>query len=238
MVTTSSGSASSSETLKWHGSLSDVSISSGMPQRHHHGSMSDVSLNSALIPPAPKQNGDKWQGSSGIHDEALKNRSGEQQWQFNDSGGKSRSSMSNNVNGESINQWHESSIDEDAQVTQKVKQWDSTSSRINTYKYSLPPQPMPQSPTRPVNGNNGNNNGQVATSNGNWNGSHHESMTDISQMNGVQSNSKQLIAHSARVQTPQRHHSESVLYLDRERNQRSKLFPLSTTQPQETNQTR
>lgn len=38
--------------------------------------------------------------------------------------------------------------------------------------------------------------------------------------------SKQLIAHSARVQTPQRHHSESVLYL--ERSQR-KLYPVSTT---------
>ncbi|CAB0032335.1 unnamed protein product [Trichogramma brassicae] len=39
--------------------------------------------------------------------------------------------------------------------------------------------------------------------------------------------SKQLIAHSSRVQTPQRHHSESVLYLDRERNQR-KLYPESS----------
>lgn len=40
--------------------------------------------------------------------------------------------------------------------------------------------------------------------------------------------SKQLIAHSARVQTPQRHLSESVLYLDRERSQR-KLYAIGTS---------
>lgn len=183
--------------------------------------MSDVSLNSGLLsPPKNQLNGCSIQDVNG-HEANKNNRAMEQQWQLND--GKSRASASN-VNGESINQWRESSIDEqEAQVAQKVKQWDS--SRINNYKYSLPPQPMPQSPTRPSNGQ---------TANGNWSGSHHESMSDISLMNGVQgNNSKQLIAHSARVQTPQRHHSESVLYLDRERNQR-KLFPLSTTQPQET----
>jgi hypothetical protein len=41
VVTTSSGSASSSETLKWHGSLSDVSVASSSCT--HHGSASSTS---------------------------------------------------------------------------------------------------------------------------------------------------------------------------------------------------
>lgn len=40
---------------------------------------------------------------------------------------------------------------------------------------------------------------------------------------------KQLIAHSSRVQTPQRHHSESILYLDKKRSQR-KFHPISAPQ--------
>jgi hypothetical protein len=42
VVTTSSGSASSSETLKWHGSLSDVSVASSSCT--HHGSASSRQL--------------------------------------------------------------------------------------------------------------------------------------------------------------------------------------------------
>lgn len=46
----------------------------------------------------------------------------------------------------------------------------------------------------------------------------HGSMSDVSVASSCahtanSSNSKQLIAHSAKVQTPQRHHSESVLYI-------------------------
>ncbi|CAH0547734.1 unnamed protein product [Brassicogethes aeneus] len=71
----------------------------------------------------------------------------------------------------------------------------------------------------------------------------HGSMSDVSVVSSSSctNNSRQLIAHSARVQTPQRHHSESVLYMggeahegwkDREcRNNNAnklKLFPVNT----------
>lgn len=47
VVTTSSGSASSSETLKWHGSLSDVSVASSSCT--HHGSASSSSSSSRQL---------------------------------------------------------------------------------------------------------------------------------------------------------------------------------------------
>lgn len=83
----------------------------------------------------------------------------------------------------------------------------------------------------------------------------HGSMSDVSVASSScthlanSSNSRQLIAHSARVQTPQRHHSESVLYMTgenpdgwKERESRNnsanklKLFPLNTYTVQETEQ--
>lgn len=83
----------------------------------------------------------------------------------------------------------------------------------------------------------------------------HGSMSDVSVASSScthlanSSNSRQLIAHSARVQTPQRHHSESVLYMTgenqdgwKERENRNnnanklKLFPLNTYTVQETEQ--
>ncbi|XP_018393730.1 PREDICTED: uncharacterized protein LOC108772657 [Cyphomyrmex costatus] len=214
VVTTSSGSASSSETLKWHGSMSDVSVSSGMPPRQvvsdrwHHGSMSDVSsVNGGII---KSSNGchEKWQSSmsdvstSGIGPPA-----------------KAR---------HSIDKWQSSMNDRNKQgqgrpSLSQTNQWDN-SSRLENDKYA---QSMPQSPTRQQAGAASPQNSE------NWNPIH-GSMSDVSQTNGIQC-SKQLIAHSARVQTPQRHHSESVLYLDRERSKR-KLYPISTTQPQESTQ--
>lgn len=47
VVTTSSGSASSSETLKWHGSLSDVSVASSSCT--HHGSASSTSSRQLVV---------------------------------------------------------------------------------------------------------------------------------------------------------------------------------------------
>ncbi|CAH1159027.1 unnamed protein product [Phyllotreta striolata] len=84
----------------------------------------------------------------------------------------------------------------------------------------------------------------------------HGSMSDVSvtshsssHHNSSSSSTRQLIAHSARVQTPQRHHSESVLYIsgekenswkDREnRNNNAnklKLFPVNTYTVQSENQ--
>nr|XP_033341065.1 serine/arginine repetitive matrix protein 2 [Megalopta genalis] len=258
VVTTSSGSASSSETLKWHGSMSDVSVSSGLPARQstsdrwHHGSMSDVSSVNGGILPQKSSNGchDKWQGSmSDVSSTGLspttKGRHSEKwpdKWQvtMNDRNkqNQGRSSLpavishcssSTNVADVSTvreSKWQESNIDEESlDKSQASSEWDG-SMRIENDKYGSLAQPMPQSPIR-----------QQPTSPQSpetWNPIH-GSMSDVSQSNGL-SCSKQLIAHSARVQTPQRHHSESVLYLDRERNQR-KLYPVSTTQPQEPAQT-
>ncbi|KAJ8687914.1 hypothetical protein QAD02_023709 [Eretmocerus hayati] len=120
VVTTSSGSASSSETLKWHGSMSDVSVSSCSQQQRwqHSGSMSDVS--SSIL---------------------------------------SRHNHNHQI---------DSSTDQQQQ-----------------------------------------------------------------QLSAISRQQQQLIVHSARVQTPQRHHSESVLYLDDRRQQlrqsQRKLYPVSTT---------
>ncbi|KAL6442791.1 hypothetical protein ACFW04_002688 [Cataglyphis niger] len=252
VVTTSSGSASSSETLKWHGSMSDVSVSSGMPPRQgtsdrwHHGSMSDVSsVNGGILTQKPN-NHEKWQGSmSDVSTSGMgtKGRYSLDKWQtsMNDRNkqGQSRPSLPAVIGhctttSASINvichqtssvresKWQESNIDDDSNERSQTNQWDN-SSRLESDKYTS----MPQSPTRQQVGN--------ASPQGseNWNVIH-GSMSDVSQTNGIQC-SKQLIAHSARVQTPQRHHSESVLYLDRERNQR-KLYPVSTTQPQESTQ--
>ncbi|KAG7187683.1 hypothetical protein KM043_016739 [Ampulex compressa] len=259
VVTTSSGSASSSETLKWHGSMSDVSVSSGLPARQgtsdrwHHGSMSDVSsVNGGLL--AQKSgNGchEKWQGSMSdvsTTDLSPKGRHGEKwpdKWQasMNDRNKQSQgraslpavirhcnssSTAADQSSSSRENKWQESNIDEESLVdrSQVGHQWESTT-RIEDEKYGSMGQPMPQSPTRQ----------QISPTNPqspeNWNAIH-GSMSDVSQTNGLPC-SKQLIAHSARVQTPQRHHSESILYLDRERSQR-KLYPVSTTQPQEATQ--
>ncbi|KAG5308140.1 SHRM2 protein, partial [Acromyrmex insinuator] len=225
VVTTSSGSASSSETLKWHGSMSDVSVSSGMPPRQvvsdrwHHGSMSDVSsVNGGII--TQKSNNvchEKWQSSmSDVSTSEIgpptKGRHSLDKWQssMNDRNkkGQSRPSLPAVI---------------DHCTTSQTNQWDN-SSRLENDKYT---QSMPQSPTRQQVG------AASPQSSENWNPIH-GSMSDVSQTNGIQC-SKQLIAHSARVQTPQRHHSESVLYLDRERSKR-KLYPVSTTQPQESTQ--
>nr|XP_012230562.1 PREDICTED: uncharacterized protein LOC105676893 isoform X4 [Linepithema humile] len=257
VVTTSSGSASSSETLKWHGSMSDVSVSSGMPPRQgasdrwHHGSMSDVSsVNGGILTQKPS-NGchEKWQSSmsdvsTSRMDSPAKGRHSLDKWQtsMNDRNkqGQGRPSLpaviGHCTTSTSINdicqtsavresKWQESNIDDDSlnDRSQAGHPWDS-SGRLENDKYV---QPMPQSPTRQPAGM------ASPQSPENWN-SIHGSMSDVSQTNGIQC-SKQLIAHSARVQTPQRHHSESVLYLDRERNQR-KLYPVSTTQPQESTQ--
>ncbi|KZC04893.1 Protein Shroom [Dufourea novaeangliae] len=259
VVTTSSGSASSSETLKWHGSMSDVSVSSGLPARQgtsdrwHHGSMSDVSSVNGGILPQKSNNGchDKWQGSmSDVSTTGLspttKGRHSEKwpdKWQvsMNDRNkqNQGRSSLpavinhctsSTNVADVSTvreSKWQESNIDEESlEKSQTGSQWDS-SMRIENDKYASLAQPMPQSPIRQQIGPTSPQSPET------WNPIH-GSMSDVSQANGL-SCSKQLIAHSARVQTPQRHHSESVLYLDRERNQR-KLYPVSTTQPQESTQ--
>lgn len=115
--------------------------------------------------------------------------------------------------------WQESNIDVDgAQDRSKISQraWDASQSIETNSRPSPQHQNNLASPQTPEE----------------WNPLH-GSMSDVSQANlALHSSSKQLIAHSARVQTPQRHHSESVLYLDRERSQR-KLYPISTTQPQE-----
>lgn len=77
-------------------------------------------------------------------------------------------------------------------------------------------------------------------------------MSDVSSLASSSCNTHhQLIAHSARVQTPQRHHSESVLYLDggapawnnqvqcnnQLNNQMRRLFPVSTYTVQPSEQT-
>lgn len=237
--------------------MSDVSVSSGIPPRQgpsdrwHHGSMSDVSSVNGGILTQKSNNGchDKWQGSmsdvstSGMVS-SMKGRHSLDKWQtsMNDRNkqGQGRPSLpaviGHCVTSTSINdicqmsairesKWQESNIDEDSlnNRSQAGHQWES-SSRLENDKYV---QSIPQSPSRQQIGSASPQNSD------NWNPMH-GSMSDVSQSNGIQC-SKQLIAHSARVQTPQRHHSESVLYLDHERNQR-KLYPVSTTQPQESSQ--
>lgn len=79
----------------------------------------------------------------------------------------------------------------------------------------------------------------------------HGSLSDVSSLGSSSCNTHhQLIAHSARVQTPQRHHSESVLYLggavpqwnsqvqrnNQLNNQMRRLFPVSTYTVQPTDQ--
>lgn len=239
--------------------MSDVSVSSGLPPRQgatdrwHHGSMSDVSSVNGGILSQKSSNGchEKWQSSmsdvstSGIGS-TTKGRHSEKwpdKWQasMNDRNKQvqGRTSLpaviSHCTTSASISdichlsavresKWQESNIDDESlNDRSQANQWDN-SSRIENDKYT---QSMSQSPTRQHIG--------LASSQSpeNWN-LIHGSMSDVSQTSGIQC-SKQHIAHSARVQTPQRHHSESVLYLDRERNQR-KLYPVSVTQPQESAQ--
>ncbi|XP_043485248.1 protein Shroom [Leptopilina heterotoma] len=224
VVTTSSGSASSSETLKWHGSMSDVSVSSGMPPRQvnsdrwHHGSMSDVSSVNGGLPSQQPNHHDKWQGSmsdvSTVDLTPTKMRHSEK-WMNDRNKQTGRTSLPSVIghclssldvcqqtNSNHDSKWLESSIDGDRS---KSLQWDQME-KFQSYQARQ----------------------QTSSQNQDWNPLH-GSMSDVSLVNGVQG-SKQLIAHSARVQTPQRHHSESVLYLDRERSQR-KLYPVNTTQP-------
>ncbi|CAG9763064.1 unnamed protein product [Ceutorhynchus assimilis] len=72
----------------------------------------------------------------------------------------------------------------------------------------------------------------------------HGSMSDVSVASSScthLANSRQLIAHSARVKTPQKHHSESVLYMSQSEkesktssvNNKLKLFPVNTYTVQE-----
>lgn len=70
----------------------------------------------------------------------------------------------------------------------------------------------------------------------------HGSMSDVSSTGGSSTTCPPLIAHSAKVQTPQRHHSESVLYLSQlvrnnQINNQRKLFPVSTYTVQPNDQT-
>lgn len=228
--------------------MSDVSVSSGMPPRQaasdrwHHGSMSDVSsVNGGIL--TQKPNNEKWQSSmsdvstSGMGP-PVKGRHSLDKWQssINDRNkqGQGRPSLSAVIGhcttSASISdicqtsairdsKWQESNLDDDSlNDRSQASQWDN-SSRLENDKY------QPQSPTRQQVGAASPQNSE------NWNPIH-GSMSDVSQTNGIQC-SKQLIAHSARVQTPQRHHSESVLYLDRNKR---KLYPISTTQPQESTQ--
>lgn len=212
--------------------------------------MSDVSsVNGGILTQLKSNNGchDKWQGSmSDVSTSGMiastKGRHSLDKWQtsMNDRNkqGQGRSSLpaviGHCVTSTSINdicqmsvvresKWQESNIDDESlnDRSQASHQWEN-SGKLENDKYA---QSMPQSPTRQQVGSASPQNSD------NWNPMHVGSMSDVSQSNGIQC-SKQLIAHSARVQTPQRHHSESVLYLDRERSQR-KLYPVSTTQPQE-----
>lgn len=231
--------------------MSDISVSSGMPPRQgasdrwHHGSMSDVSsVNGGILTQKPNNVcHEKWQSSmSDVSTSGMgsKGRHNLDKWQtsMNDRNkqGQGRTSLPavighctttstpmSDICQTSIREskWQESNIDDESlNERSQANQWDN-SSRLESDKYA------PQSPTRQQLGTTS------PQSSENWNVIH-GSMSDVSQSNGIQC-SKQLIAHSARVQTPQRHHSESVLYLDRERSQR-KLYPISTTQPQESTQ--
>ena len=208
VVTTSSGSASSSETLKWHGSMSDVSVSSGMPtsrssgiaqDRWHHGSMSDVSSINGAGPMVHKPDDhDKWQDSIIDND---------------------------HHHGHQNNHHHSSSKRDNWQVSMNDR--NKEHGTVTEDKWEHSGHAMSKSFHSVL------DRSSIITdqSGGEWEHSIHSSMSDVSQSNGsggTTQGSKQLIAHSSRVQTPQRHHSESVLYLDRERSQR-KLYPVSTT---------
>ncbi|KAH0535885.1 hypothetical protein KQX54_019858 [Cotesia glomerata] len=309
VVTTSSGgSASSSETLKWHGSMSDVSVSSGLPTRQvnggdvwPHGSMSDVSsingsgIQKHTIP--HDSDHDKWQGSMSDVSSSLMisssklrlnninnsnnsnnnsnnnsinsngsisiknndNKWQENKWQatMNDRNCKQISSRTSlpsvishyaSVNdvcqassGRDAGKWQESSIDEETLDKSKGIQrgWESCinvdQARYNHNSRPIPQSSMSQSQTQAQ--TQSQSQSQTQQGSDDWNPLH-GSMSDVSQANiSIHPSSKQLIAHSARVQTPQRHHSESVLYLDRERTLR-KLYPVSTGQRDEPGQTR
>lgn len=272
VVTTSSGgSASSSETLKWHGSMSDVSVSSGLPPRQvnndtwPHGSMSDVSsVNGIMGIQKTDNNDEKWQGSINNvnssminHSSIVKHRhNNDNKWQdnkwqitMNDRNCKlinSRTSLPGVISHcASVNdvcqaitgretKWQESSIDDESvhERTKGIQRGWESCLNVDQARYNHNSRLTLHSPTSHSQQQLKQNNIPDADE---WN-TLHGSMSDVSQANiSIHGNSKQLIAHSARVQTPQRHHSESVLYLDRERNQR-KLYPISTTQPQETGQ--
>ncbi|XP_023248339.1 protein Shroom [Copidosoma floridanum] len=229
VVTTSSGSASSSETLKWHGSMSDVSVSSGMPasrssgmtqDRWHHGSMSDISsINGGACPQIMANNG------SGIKSGVDEN----DKWHAADSmiDNHHHHSHTKSNNRLSRDSWQVSMNDRNKELAnvaaddEKSAPWDQQQQGNHSLSKSY--HSVADRSSLIVD--------QTVQAN-DWENSIHSSMSDVSQTTNGSSpgapTSKQLIAHSARVQTPQRHHSESVLYLDRERSQR-KLYPVSTT---------
>lgn len=183
VVTTSSSSASSSETLKWHGSMSDVSVSSGLPPRvlpiddrwQRDDCLSDVGSSNSAYPPRRSASREKWRDASGESSlpETPETRHAEP----------TVKSIRTSVSG----------ILQVSDAEKKKQEWEEA----DKFRAVRPQVPIGQ-------------NGEVE---------------------GSAVGSKQLIAHSARVQTPQRHLSESVLYLDRDRNQR-KLFPVGTSSQQ------
>ncbi|XP_015122984.1 uncharacterized protein LOC107045283 [Diachasma alloeum] len=206
VVTTSSGgSASSSETLKWHGSLSDVSISSGLQARRlnsenwKHTSISDV--------------------SSVDVDESIQKLT-----RANDC--KCQSSKTK-LNGKST------------KVIGNTECLSGVISQCTFVNNGTCQMPLISKDDYTGDGyfNRSETNSLLhTTSVSKSSANEHKEDWDINEdgvPNGDQINvtvngtSKQLIAHSSRVQTPQRHHSESILYLDKKRNQR-KFHPLSS----------
>lgn len=216
VVTTSSGSASSSETLKWHGSMSDVSVSSGMPtsrlsgitqDRWHHGSMSDISsINGGLCPQTLANN------KSNVEDH--------EKWQDSIMNDINHQLLGGKINNGNRYSWQVSMNDRNKEhITDDKVLWDQANHALSKSFHLV------------------SDRSSIITDQtvSDWENSIHSSMSDVSQTNGNPGSaqtSKQLIAHSARVQTPQRHHSESVLYLDREKSQR-KLYPVGTSKLEE-----
>ncbi|XP_063986604.1 protein Shroom isoform X2 [Diachasmimorpha longicaudata] len=201
VVTTSSGgSASSSETLKWHGSLSDVSISSGLQARRltsekwKHASISDVSSVEESIQKLTLSNDCKCQSTktnsnvkipkvienpeclSGIINQCTFVNTGICQMTLASKDDYIGDRYFPKTDANSLHSCASKSINE------PKEEWDLNDDGV----------PDVDPPNITVNGT-----------------------------------SKQLIAHSSRVQTPQRHHSESILYLDKKRNQR-KFHPASS----------
>ncbi|XP_044014440.1 protein Shroom isoform X2 [Aphidius gifuensis] len=254
VTTSSNGSASSSETLKWHGSMSDVSLSSGLRQvtsdnNWQHKSLSDVTINSNINNSNKKINySDKWPGSMcDVSKNIIKNND---KWQININD-RNFKQNTNRINSQGVIN-HCSSVNDVCNLSDSNNlKWQESNIDINN-------DDDVDDDNSNSNNNNSNNTGQINSpiiklqqkqqqqpqqeqQQDDWNNIN-DSMSDVSQTNisinnnNNNNNSKQLIAHSARVQTPQRHHSESVLYLDRERNKR-KLYPISTTQIQDNNNT-
>ncbi|XP_011315204.1 uncharacterized protein Shrm isoform X2 [Fopius arisanus] len=208
VVTTSSGgSASSSETLKWHGSLSDVSVSSGLQARRlssenwPHSSLSDVNSVNETI--KKLTNDCKCQSSKNNHNGKSAKVIGNEclsgiisQCTFVSNGVCQMTSMSKDdcTDERYFNKRETNSL---------MRKTSVLNSSLNEHKEDW---------------------GVI------------DDATDIDQANVTVHGSKQLIAHSSRVQTPQRHHSESILYLDKKRGQR-KVHSASSPSSVHSNQT-